>query len=411
MNRTPYVLLVAPNAPPRNTAESIQVRRILAELDTHVSGRLVTVMPDASGSWAQRDASLEVKLTHFDTDVIALPLHRFTNRALMSHRFGWLHVPDSMFWISFMAGRVVKNLPRTPDIIYSRSSPMSAALLARKLKLRLNVPWIMHLSDPWAENPDKTPQPRDPAYEANCFHEADLITLTTEGQAEFYRKKYPELARKIIVSPNVMPDAEETAAWLEYAPASFYDARLHLVFAGNLYGNRSPEPLMDAIDILRATRPEILQRVRIDFYGHAQKTALPLLERAKDVVHYHGSVSFRKALAVQHAADAAITIEASNDNFLVKNTLLSKVTDCLTVGTPMLAITPDDSETARICNEGYGWSAATPHALANRIAELTTRVPELRAAARKAAPARYAAKSVTADLVAQMYRLMDAKTP
>lgn len=406
MNHAPNVLLIAPNAPPRNTAESIQVRRILAELDEQASGCLVTVMPDASGSWAQRDASLEVKLRNFDTEIVALPLHRFTNRALMSHRFSWLHVPDSMFWISFMSGRVAAALKRKPDIIYSRSSPMSAALLAQKLKQRLGVPWVMHLSDPWAENPDKIPQARDPQYESGCFHSADLITLTTQGQAEYYQRKYPELAQKIVVSPNVMPDQEESRAWLEYAPATFYDARLHLVFAGNLYGNRSPEPLIDAIDILRATRPDILKKIRIDFYGHAQKTALPLLRRAPDVLHYHGPVSFRKALAVQHAADVVLTIEASNDNFLVKNTLLSKVTDCLTVGTPMLALTQDDSETARICKEGYGWSAATPAAIAERIITLTGMVPELRAAARKAPPTRYSAKSVVADLVTRMNRVI-----
>jgi glycosyltransferase involved in cell wall biosynthesis len=407
MKHKPNVLIIAPNAPPRNTAESIQVRRILAELDARAVGRLITVRPDATGSWAQRDGSLGIQLETFDTKSLALPFHALTNRVLMSHLFAAYHIPDSMLWIRYMAGLIVKDLRKKPEVIYSRSSPMSAALLAHKLKLKLGVPWIMHLSDPWAENPDKILHPRDNAYEAACFHGADLITLTTDGQAEYYRKKYPSFAQKIVVSPNVMPHKDDSRNWLENAPATERDDRLHIVFAGNLYGCRSPEPLIQALDILRETRPELLKKLRIDCYGHAQKTALPFLRQAPDVLTYHGPVSFQEAYNAQHHADIVLTIEANSDNFLIKNTLLSKVTDCLAQGKPMLAITPDGSETARICNEGYGWavSPARPADIAARIANLIAELPTLRTTAPKAPPPRYLAQTVALDLLAHIATL------
>ena len=133
MTQRPYVLLIARYAPPTNAAEAIQVRRILAELDKSVSGRLVSVQTERS-SWTPEDASLELTLSHFDTIRLSLPFHSFINRILSSHYMAHFHVPDAMRWIIGKAGAIIADLPQKPDILYSRSYPLSAALLAQKLK-------------------------------------------------------------------------------------------------------------------------------------------------------------------------------------------------------------------------------------------------------------------------------------
>ncbi len=396
------MLVVAPHAPPKNTAEAIQVWRILNELDKHASGRIVQITPNSGSSWEQYDASLELVMKHFDTQLLALPLHPLANALLSSHRMGHFHVPDSAMWIQWMSGHVTRALTRTPDIIYSRSSPMSGALLAAKLQKKLGIPWVMHLSDPWADSLYKKFNPRDDAYEAQCFAQADLTALTTEGQAEFYRKKYPSVAHRIFVSPNVMPER------IEREPDLALDGRLHIVFAGRLYGSRSPKPLIEAIDILRATQPEILTKLRIDFYGNAQSEALALLQRAPDVLHYHGHVAFADANAAQHAADLVLAIEPDSDHPLIKGTLLSKITDCMAQGQRMLAITPEGSETERICKQGYGWAVppSKPKELSERIAHLVTTVYQLRYAPPKKPAQIYAVGHVVEDLLQQMRMLV-----
>lgn len=400
MNDRVNILLISPNAPPKNTAESIQVRRILVELDKQAAGRLVTVTP--AGSWGKPDPSLVLSLKHFDTQLLDLPFHRFTGRLLMSRHLARFQIPDTFFWMTFMSRRVIRALKQKPYIIYSRSSPMSAALLACKLKQKLGIRWIMHLSDPWADNPYKKFDRRDAAIEAKCFAQADVITLTTKGQAQHYQKKYPLFAEKIFVSPNVMAEKEEIRS---KKPA--LDDRLHIVFAGSLYGDRSPEPLLKALDILRNTQPESLQKLRFDFYGNAQEAALKLLQAAPDILHYHGPVSFAEAYAAQSAADLVLNIEPELSDPLGKCFLPSKVIDCLALGKPILAITPDGSETADICKEGYGWavSPSRPQEIAACITELAGKLAQLRATPPKEAPNRYSAKTITDDLLSRIKQL------
>lgn len=401
MSKTPYILLIAPQAPPNTGPEALQVRRMLAALDGRACGRLVTVAASQHG-WNAQDASLALPLTQFDRQELRLPLHALTSCVLTSHRLKALHQPDSYFWLPFLAGRVAQHLPHQPDIIYSRSSPMSAALLARKLKQKLGVPWLMHLSDPWADSPYKTPNARDAALEAQCFAAADHITLTTESQAQHYRSKYPAFAHKISVSPNVM---DANPASITSPPT---DERLHIVHAGNLYGDRSPAPLIAALHWLRAHQPETLNQLHIDFYGNAQAEAQALLHSVADVIQYHGPVCFAEAYHAQAAADLVLSIEPDTGHPLGTAFLPSKVVDCLALGKPLLALTPTGSETEKICNEGYGWalSPRAPETIAKTLIELVGKLPQLRSTPAKAPPARYSAAAVTDDLLMQLNQLL-----
>ena len=401
MSQRPNILVIAPSAPPAQGPESIQVGRILTALDRKATGRLITVAPTSRG-WSRADSSLALTLEHFDRQALTLPLHTITHRLLTSHRFAGLHQPDSYFWIRWLVRRVRNALPQTPDIIYSRSSPFSAALLARDLKRRLNIPWIMHLSDPWANSPYKPHTNQAETDEASCFATADRISLTTEGQASFYRQKYPKHAAKIFVTPNVM--AEQ---FLPAAPSTS-DDKLHLVFAGNLYGTRSPAPLVQAIDILRTTNPAALQKLHIDIYGNLQDAAFSAIQTAPDIIHYHGPVSFHEAYRAQQAADVVLSIEPKAAHPLDLCFLPSKVVDCLALRKPLLALTPIGSETQKICEEGHGWAISPnqPEAIAARLSQLTQSLPELRTTSPKTPPARFSATAAVDDLLMQVQAVL-----
>ncbi len=408
----PNLLVIAPCAPPQNAAEAIQVRRILLQLDTSARGRLVTMRPDgAAGTWSGRDASLELTLTHFDTQWLGLPLHRFTKRLLMSHRLARFHMPDALCWMIGLTSRVLRALTEKPDVIYSRSYPMSAAVIALKLANKLDVPWIMHLSDPWADSPYGKPSAANEKLEAACFARADAITLTTHGQAEHYCRKYPDYASKISICPNVMPEPEEVEAWRAAAPAPATDDCLHLVFAGNLYGERSIAPLIAAIDCMRLSRPELLKRLWVDVYGKAQEPSLSMLRAVPDVIHYHGSVSYAASCAVQVAADMVLSIEPDLAHPLGNCFMPSKVLECFALEKPLLAITPKASETDVLCAQGYGWAvtANNPQALAQCLIARIENLTQLRATPAKPAPVRYAASHVVAQLLSQVNQLIAAR--
>jgi hypothetical protein len=409
MTARPYLLVVAPCAPPQNAAEAIQVRRIVSALDTHATGRLVTMQPDNRSKWSEGDATLALALQHFDTQWLSLPLHRVTKRLLMSHRLRWFHRPDAFFWMAWMAPRVMRTLRQKPDVIYSRSYPMSGAMLALKLANQLHVPWIMHLSDPWVDSPYGTPHAGDAAREAACFARADAITLTTQGQVAHYQKKYPEYAAKISLCPNVMPELSEVTRWQAEPVTKPSDDCLHIVFAGNLYGARSLAPMLSAIAQIRAQRPELLSRLRVDVYGNAQEQSQLYAE--PEIVRYHGAVSFAASCAAQVAADMVLSIEPDLPHPLGHCFMPSKVLESVALSKPLLAITPKGSETQALCEEGYGWAvpASDPAALAHCIIARIEEVHTLRAMPAKTPPVRYQASHAVAQLMASVHQLMAAR--
>lgn len=402
------ILMVAPHAPPKNSPEAIQVRRVLAEFDRKAEGTLITAIIDSRGTWGRRDESLTLKLAHFDTQVLALPWHEVVGRVLMSHRLARWQVPDAWRWMTFLSGSVIRRLNKKPDVIYSRSSPMSAALLARKLKRRLGVPWIMHLSDPWADSPYKNAHPAEQRMEAACFAEADYITLTTEGQAAHYRRKYPALAEKIGVCPNTMPEPEEWQPLVQGVEAPQGEAPVRIVFAGSLYGQRSPRPLVEALQQLDT---ETLSALRVDIYGNAQGEALEWMQRAPEALRYHGPIPFAQACREQYAADIALIIEPEDPHPLGQHFLPSKTLESLALGRRMLAITPLSSETGRICAQGYGWvvSPSDVAGLADRLKQMVATRQEWRREGMPSAPEHFRAPVIAQELLEKMQRLVTNK--
>lgn len=394
---SPYLLMVAPYAPPVNAAEAIQARRLLAALDSKTRGHLVRVAP-TTGGWAAADDSLALPLQHFTQHALRLPLHSITSRLLGSRYAAHLHRPDHLWWIQGMAEHILHRLPQTPDILYSRSYPISAALLALRLKQALDIPWIMHLSDPWADNPYTAADTNTHAQEAACFTTADHITLTTSLQLAHYQRKYPHHAHKLSLSANMLPQPAEL-------PATTHanDERLHIVFTGNLYGARTIEPLLRAVSMLPTPAQ---QRLRIDIYGHAAH--LDMLHSLPDIVQYHGPVPFREAMAAQAASDIILSIEPVMPHALANAFLPSKLLEAMALGKPLAALTPAGSEAERLCDAGHGWALdpTRPEQIAAWLQERIASLQQLRTQILPAPPAQYGADYVADHLLAQMQQLL-----
>lgn len=354
-DRPMHLLLVAPSAPPKNSPEAMQVGRFLAALDPAVRVTLVTT-PMVSG-WEWKDTTLDIKRPGLQVITPSLPAHRLSQKVLANRRLVALHVPDSEFWLPSLADQVVASLREVPDVIYSRSAPFSAALLAQRLKRLLGRPWMMHLSDPWSGSPYRVFSPRraetDRTLEAGCVASADLIALTTEGQAAHYRARYPNRSQAIVVTPNMMPLPSDVLA----RPLARRVRPFRIVYTGALYGAREPSTLLTALRILRDRSPDESSQIAVNFYGNM----LPEIAAAIEATHgctNHGTVSFHGAAHAQAGADALLTIEPGGNHPLLLHFMPSKNLDYMACRKMILAITPAGSETARLCSAGQGWVIA-----------------------------------------------------
>jgi hypothetical protein len=404
-----HLLLIAPAAPPKSGPEAMQVGRFLAALDPAVQVTLVT-SPVVQG-WEAEDKSLAIQRPGMRVIAPALPAHRLTQRILGNHRLAALHMPDSDFWLPWYAKQVIKQLDGTPDVIYSRSAPFSSALLARRLKAILRRPWMMHLSDPWAGSPYR-PMPagraaKDRELEQACFADADLVALTTEGQADFYRDRYPQLAQRIIVSPNMMGSKEAGLSLvLPVVQSSKAKAELLLVHTGALYGDRNPSGLLQALEVLMARHPSIAQRIKVHFIGNMPPQIARLIE-SNPLCTTRPPVSFLVASKIQREADILLSIEPQSVAPIYKHFLLSKVVDYLSAGRPLLALTPADSLTSSYCNKGYGW-AFSPNdvaAIASFLEGLLLDAAYLRNWVLPPPPLELAAASITFEIEQNLRRL------
>src|SRR5690606_19230405 len=98
----------------------------------------------------------------------------------------WLNKPDTDFLFHWEGKIILKKISSKPNIIYSRSTPFSSAILGIKLKQKLSVPWVMHLSDPWSDSPyGNYKNTYNIKAERQCFESADLISFTTAETLSF----------------------------------------------------------------------------------------------------------------------------------------------------------------------------------------------------------------------------------
>jgi len=344
------ILCIAAYAPPLNHAEPIQVGRYLGELLKADSVRLVS--EQATGSWSKADPALGVAHDQLSHRQLALPLHDIAGRFL-GHRSMKRFRDRLERWPLLFAPSIVR-WAKPFDIIYSRSLPTRSALLAARVKQLSGRPWVMHLSDPWAETSygdhsiaERRRMQRD---EARCVEQADLVTFTTEPMADYYRKKYPNAAGKIRVSPNVF----DCGTMRRENPPRSEHGKFRLVYTGALYGERTLAPLLSAI---AALDPLDQNKIEVIVAGNAVDEAVDEMRKIVPLsVRYLGPIGFREAKSLQESADLLVTLEPPARGPLDGTYMQSKILDYLPTGRPILALTPAGSVAARLIDGRYGWA-------------------------------------------------------
>ena len=148
--------MVSISAPPYTNPESLQVSKYLKFL---VDGSLQLILVTAKISkkntgWRRVDNEYLPILNRLN-QVIKIPAYfnPLLSRIVKKLYPVWFERPDNER--RFISGwkSVIRQVKVNPDVIYSRSSPLSSSIMALRLQQHYNVPWIMHLSDPWTLSP------------------------------------------------------------------------------------------------------------------------------------------------------------------------------------------------------------------------------------------------------------------
>ena len=277
----------------------------------------------------------------------------------------------------------------------------------------MGVPWVADFRDPWIGNsfarPLGAPHRRlQAALERWIVSRADRSVFASDRLRDRYASRYPSLANRFVTIANGydLADLEPArAAAARQRPTD--DGSFRLVYAGSLYGADELALFLDGVELLAARRPDLAQRLRVEFIGwfNAENQALAArrLNNVAPIVRHLGFVPREEALARVAAADAGLLLMADAPGR--DQVVGSKLYEYIGLDKPVLAVVPP-GEARRTLHE-LEWGVVadpTPQGVADGL----ERIMVWPTAGRVADPQRiYERKTLTADLA----RLLDDLAP
>lgn len=353
MNVKKEVLFVSISAPPKNAPESLQAGKYLKYLAQ--SNNVTLVTSKIAGGWRPEDESLKLNLKDVKR-IIEFPI--WPNRVmyhLVKKLFPFLLQPDEDIPFAWRWKKIKSLLNKKPAVIYSRSTPLSSHFLAYKMRQAYNVPWFMHLSDPWVDNPYNKYSEAEKSFnikwEKVFFETADKITFTSEKTLTFYQNKYPLLTGKFIVLPNVYdPDDLQTSI-----PEGGETKKLTLVHTGRLYESRSALTFLEALKTAVSTNPAVENNIRVVFAGFCDAVHEKAFKSfPSPCLSYLGPVSFKDSVNLQNNADVLIAIDSKENDPRFSMFFPSKLLDYFLTRKMIVGITTKKSTTEELIHGKYG---------------------------------------------------------
>jgi hypothetical protein len=236
----------------------------------------------------------------------------------------------------------------SPRLVFSSSPPPSVLWVGALAARRLRIPHVADLRDPWTDviealHPNRRIElALARKIERWIMNSAAAITSTGARAAELLIQRQPQLVSKIFVVRNGYDDAV-------CGVASDTGGRLAMLFAGELYLNRDPFPLLHALERLLSHPDVDASRIRVTFMGRKTEYAGKSFDRWLEGKRCAAVVHFVPPQAPQVVAET--TRQSTVLLNLAQNQPLSipaKTFEHLASGRENLLLCEDDSESAQL---------------------------------------------------------------
>ncbi|HQQ96890.1 MAG TPA: hypothetical protein PLX35_06480 [Cyclobacteriaceae bacterium] len=354
------ILFVSIAFPPRRDPESLQVAKYLKYMcqDKDLAVESITA---ANPLFMEEDKSLEVYRQNMGAvHEVRIWENRYTNFLLRKLNPEWLQYPDSKFSFWRRSSTALATVRQIPDLIYSRSYPVSSTLLALACKRKYNVPWVLHLSDPWAVSSDNFLSPAtrltgkarkwNKAQEEECFRLADRIALTSARTISLYQEAYPQWRDKFVYFPNVYDDD------LVQPVPHRINSTLKFVYTGGFGQARSPLPLLEAIqEFYRLRSEEVGDQLQFIFTGEMTRGNQAIFDTVRvPWIQRRGVVSYDEVRRLQREADILLNVDSDIGDADHAVFFPSKLLEYMIVQRRILAITNRHSTTHDVVQGSLG---------------------------------------------------------
>ena len=272
----------------------------------------------------------------------------------------WLYIPDGQNGWYFPAVRAGDGLfeKHQIDAIVSTSFPVTAHLIAARLKRRHGVPWVADFRDLWTENQSAdfyaSPVRKrlDQRIERRLLRRCDALTTVSSALAHTLRS----IARKkrVEVIRNGF-DPADFAGLQGSAPDKWT-----LTFVGTYYPFYDPAPLLRVLSRLLQSGQMERNTVRFRAVGAPHPELQRLLQEANlsDIAEFTGFVSHQAAL--QFTVDASLLLLLMPRDRKQSGVVTGKIFEYLGARRPILALSPPEFEAAQIVRESGAGEVISP---------------------------------------------------
>jgi len=251
--------------------------------------------------------------------------------------FGIMNYPDDLKgWMPFAlkAGKEILSREKI-DMILSTSHPVTAHLIARKLKNASKVPWVADLRDLWTQNPYYQYGPVRKFFERQLelktLSHADALVTVSSGWADKLKEIHQNRYIESILSGF---DPEEVQ------PASL-SKEFTITYTGRFYdGKRDPSLLFEALaDLLKEGLIDS-KLIKIEFWGSKNYWLEEEIKKFKfeNITFQCGMVPREEVLRHQRESQLLLMINWNSPRD--QNTYTGKIYEYLAARRPILAIGP-----------------------------------------------------------------------
>jgi glycosyltransferase involved in cell wall biosynthesis len=248
--------------------------------------------------------------------------------------------PDAMSLLHDAAYSFLMDSDLSPyDAVFTWSPFHSINVVMEKVKRsRTKLTWVAQFSDPWAMNPlEKNPLSKwwSRRKEPRAVAQMDMIIHSSALSRDLMAANQPSAVKG---TTYVVPHAYDSE--LYPARSAKQDDRLVISHVGVLFRRRSPEPLFLALGKLLRRRPDLKERVVLQFVGEVPDRMLnspAALDLPEGMIDYIPSVTYLDSLRYMRDADLLVLIEA---DVRLNRFIPSKLFDYMGAKRPIVGIIP-----------------------------------------------------------------------
>jgi hypothetical protein len=261
------------------------------------------------------------------------------------------------FWASAAtrkALQVARGLSR--GVVIATSPPHAALIAGERIGRRLGWPLILDYRDPWSAydwpqwHRSGLRQWLSSRIEARLVRRSAARVLNTPDMREWFAETFPFAAEeRNFVVPNGFDAVPNTSAPDPSGP-------LRIVHAGEVYGNRTLVPLLQAIRRLEARHPE--RRIHVTTYGALPEAEWKRIRAAgvDDSIEERPRVPFAALFPALQRAHVLLAVVSDHMTYSTPY----KVYDYMAAGRPILGLAPRDAALHELLAESGAGESADP---------------------------------------------------